>query len=265
MMENNKNFMDWDNPGTALITGASAGIGAEFARQLAAQGFNLILTARRKEKLEALSEELQQKCSIKAEVWVGDLVNISENERIAAKISQLDDLDVLINNAGYGIMTSFLERDNQENIDMVNLHLMSPITLCHAALPGMIKRKRGVIIATSSSAAILKTSIMYATTKTAVAYFTELLRKEVKERKIYFQALLPGFTYTEFHDVESMNGFTRDTVAKEYWMSAEECVSLSLAAVKSRQLVFIPGENNLDMAKKVRQRMSKKWLNCKVM
>lgn len=128
----------------------------------------------------------------------------------------------------------------------------------------MIKRKRGVIITTSSGAAIMKTSIMYATTKNAVSYFTELLRREVKERKIYFQTLCPGFTYTEFHDVKSMEGFTRDTVADEYWMSAEECVSLSLAAVKSRQIVFIPGENNQEMMKKVRQRMSKKWLDCKI-
>lgn len=120
MMSENKNFMEWDNPGIALITGASAGIGAEFARQLAAQGFNLILVARRKEKLEALGGELQKKYSIKAEVWVADLANIAENERIAGDIAKLENLDVLINNAGYGIMTPFLERDNQDNINMVN-------------------------------------------------------------------------------------------------------------------------------------------------
>jgi len=264
MMSENNNFMGWASPGTALITGASAGIGAEFARQLAAQGFNLILLARRKDRLEALSKELQEKYSIKAEVWVGDLTNMAENERIIEQTAQLEDLDVLILNAGYGINGSWFDYSNQDNINMVTLHLMSPIMFCHAVLPGMIKRKRGVIITTSSGSAIAKTSLMYATTKNAVAYFTELLRKEVKERKIFFQALCPGFTYTEFHDVESMKGFRRDSAPEEYWMSAEECVSLSLAAVKTRQVIFVPGEFNLEMMKKVRKGMSRKWLNCKV-
>ena len=126
-MSEKQNFMNWENLGTALITGASAGIGGEFARQLAEQGFNLILIARRKEKLEAIKNEIQQKNSINVEIWVGDLTNIEVNEKFIEKIAELDDLDVLINNAGYGLNIPFLEWKNQDILNMVNLHLMSPI------------------------------------------------------------------------------------------------------------------------------------------
>jgi short-subunit dehydrogenase len=102
-MNNRENFMKWDNPGYALITGASSGIGAEFARELAKQGFNLILVARRKQRLENLSQELNNKYSITAEVLVADLSKMSDIEKVASKISNTANLDVLINNAGYGI------------------------------------------------------------------------------------------------------------------------------------------------------------------
>lgn len=254
--------MNWDNPGVALITGASSGIGAEFARQLASQGFDLILIARRKEKLEELSKMLNAKYSITANVLVADLSKLSENEKIISKIIELNNLDILVNNAGFGIFKSFLQIERRRFVDMINLHFTSPVTFCHAAIPGMIERKRGVIINTSSMSAITRDAslIMYTTTKSALSIFSELLHKIVKGKGIYIQALHPGFTYSEFHDTATMEGFNRDTFPDERWMDAEKVVSLALANVKTKKVIFIPGEINQELAEQDRIRKKKNYL-----
>jgi len=263
-MNTENNFMGWENPGSALITGSSSGIGAEFARQLAQQGFNLILVARRKEKLDALSKTLQEKYSNDVEVLVADLSNISDNEQVISRINEIENLDILINNAGFGIMDNFLQIERMKHVEMINVHFTSPVMLCHATIPGMVRRKRGVIINTSSIFAINKDSslIMYTTTKSAVAIFSELLKVKVKGTGIFVQALCPGFTYTEFHDTDAMSGFQRSLYKAEQWMKAEEVVSLSLDAVKSKSVIFIPGEINLVEGKNLRKKKLKKYLNC---
>jgi len=259
-----ENFMDWENPGCAVITGSSSGIGAEFARQLAHQGLDLILVARRKEKLDTLGKALQEKYSVKVDKLVADLSNISDNEKVISKINELDNLDVLINNAGFGVMKSFTQIEIETHIAMINVHFTSPVMLCHAAIPKMQKRKRGVIINTSSMSAISKDSslIMYTTTKSAVTIFSELLKVKLKGTGIYIQALCPGLTYSEFHDTETMGGFQRSWYEPERWMKAEEVVSLSLKAIKSKDVIFIPGEINRAAGRKIRKLKLKKYLNC---
>lgn len=211
-MNYKKNFMRWEDPGIALITGASAGIGAEFARQLASQGFGLILIARRKNKLEKLSKELHEEYSVSVEIFVGDLSKLDDNHKIISKIKEIDNLDVLINNAGYGINKTFLQTDITQHINMINVHFTSAVMFCHATIPGMTKRNRGVIINTSSTAAVNKSQmgVMYTSTKTALTVFSELLRDKIKDTNICIQSLCPGFTYSEFHDTESMRGFQRN-------------------------------------------------------
>ena len=264
-MNEKVNFMNWDNIGSALITGASSGIGAEFALQLAQQGFSLILVARRKEKLEALSRDLSSKFSVKVEVLVADLSNLEDIERVASKILNTDNLDILINNAGYGINTPFIERENKQNIDMINVHFTSPVMLSHAAIQGMAKRKKGVIINTASLAAITKTSGMYSSTKAALTYFSETLRSELRHTGIFIQALCPGMTYTEFHDKELMRGFNREDYSSVPWMNAEEVVLQSLKSVNGKTVIFIPGEENRNLMKGVRKSTMKKYLNCKIL
>jgi short-subunit dehydrogenase len=267
LMKNVVNFMSWINPGVALITGASSGIGAEFARQLVSQNFDLILVARREEKLNELSRELEQNYHINTEILLADLSVITECEKVVSRIKELDNLDVLINNAGFGINNTFFQIPHQLHVDMINVHFTCPVLLSHAAIPGMQKRKRGVIIFTASTAAINKSvmSVMYTNTKTAVTVFAELLRNNVKEREIYIQALCPGFTYTEFHDTESMKGFQRDWFPKESWMEAKEVVSLSLKAIKNRETIFIPGEMNRNFSKDLRKKNLDDYLNCKTL
>ncbi|MBY8985835.1 MAG: SDR family NAD(P)-dependent oxidoreductase [Candidatus Lokiarchaeota archaeon] len=254
-MNDKANFMSWDNPGVALITGASAGIGAEFARQLAEQGFDLILLARRKKKLDNLSRELKKTYSVDAEVFVADLSKLDNNYKIVSKILNLDNLDVLVNNAGYGINKSFLETDIGQYIGMINVHFTSAVMFCHAAIPNMVKRKRGVIINTSSTAAVNKAqgSVMYTSTKTALTVFSELLQEKIKDTSIIIQSLCPGYTYSEFHDTESMRGFQRSWFPKESWMEAEEVVGISLEAVKSKEVIVVPGELNQNNVRRIRK------------
>lgn len=266
--ENSKeNFMNWDNPGIALVTGASSGIGAEFARQLAGQGFDLILVARRKEKLDALSRELQEKFSINAEVWVADLSKPANNDEVVSKISKLANLDVLINNAGFGINDTFLQIDVKRHVDMINVHFTSPVMFCHAAIPGMLKRKRGVIINTSSMSAFIRSSrsVMYPVTKAAITVFSEIIQKSFRRTGIYIQSLCPGFTYSDFHDTKTMKGFQRSLYPEESWMTAEEVVSLSLETVKTKNVIFIPGELNQKNIKDIRKATVKKYLKAKIL
>ena len=259
-----ENFMDWEDLGSALITGASSGIGAEFARQLAQQGFDLILVARRKEKLESLSKSLQEQFSVNVEVLVADLSIISDNQKVISKITKLNNLDILINNAGFGMMKSFLQIERMKHVEMINVHFTSPVILSHTAIPGMAKRKRGIIINTSSMSAISKDSalVMYTTTKSAITIFSELLKVKLKGTGIHIQALCPGYTYSEFHDTDDMIGFQRSWIQPELWMEAKEVVSLSLDAVKSKSVIFIPGALNKENGKKIRNKKLKKYLNC---
>jgi len=263
-MSSNDKFMNWDNLGTALVTGASAGIGAEFARQLAERGFDLVLVARRKNKLDSLREKLSRNNSIQAVVLVADLSNPEDMDRVVSKILECDNLDVLINNAGYGIYKPFLDRNYKQNAEMINVHYTSPVMFCHAALKGMIERGRGVIINNASSAAIARYSQIYSSSKAAITIFSELLKPLVRGNDIHIQALCPGFTYSEFNDTDSMRGFSQESLSEMHWMSAEEVVTLSLQNVKARHVVFIPGEENLALMKAVRKSTFKKYRECKI-
>lgn len=219
--------------------------------------------------MEALSKELRKKYSISAEVLVADLSKLTDNEKVVSRILELDNLDVLINNAGFGIMGTFLGIDRMRHVDMINVHFTSPIMLCHAAIPVMIKRKRGVIINTSSIATLNKSSyaliLMYITTKGAITIFSEILKDKIRRTGIYIQALCPGLTYTEFHESETMRGFQRSMIPKESWMTPEEVVSLSLKNIKTKDVIFIAGETNLNNAINYRKSTVNKYLNAKIL
>ncbi|MHA1885886.1 MAG: SDR family NAD(P)-dependent oxidoreductase, partial [Promethearchaeota archaeon] len=122
-MKNNSNFMEVEDPGVALVTGASAGIGEEYAKQLASQGFDLILTARRKERLDSLAENLSSKYGVKIEIIQGDLFESSDVEKIATRIKTINNLDCLVNNACFGTDVNFIDGNSDINIfiNMLNL------------------------------------------------------------------------------------------------------------------------------------------------
>ncbi len=229
-------------PKTALITGASSGLGAEFARQLAACGWNLILTARRQHRLEQLSQELQNQHPITVEILVANLAQPDGIEAVAEHIRQLPALDLLVNNAGFGTHGRFFQVEPHKNLAMLQVHIDSYVMLSHAVLPGMIARHQGCIINVSSMAGLIPIrSVLYATTKAFQVNYSEALQAELRGSGVKVQALCPGFTYTEFHDTPEYTGFNRRKIPRILWLTSPQVVHESLKHMNRRSVVCIPG------------------------
>lgn len=234
-----------------VITGASAGIGAEFARQLAAQGYDLLLTARRADRLQALANELSVKWGISAEIHPADLADHDDTVALANKIETLPNLALLINNAGFGIEIPIAEAPIDGQLDMIHVHTIAPYLLCRAALQTMLPRKQGAIINVSSIATWTHGvgAANYCATKAYLTSFSRSLSDEVAPQGITVQALCPGYTVTEFHDTETMPNFERENVPAGLWDSAEFVVMTSLKALESGQVIVIPGRKNQAIAR----------------
>lgn len=226
----------------ALITGASAGLGEEYAKQLAAGGADLILVARREDRLEKLASELKAKYGIEVEVFPADL-SLEENiNRLAEKIKATEDLDLLINNAGFGGRNDFVRDDSGEAEQMIRVHVVAPTVLTRAALGAMLKRNRGAIINVSSVAAFSPLSgSLYSSTKAFLVMFSENLQNELYDTGIKIQALCPGFTHTEFHQLA---GIDKENIPGFLWMKADRVVRISLRALARKKVIIIPGKRN---------------------
>lgn len=238
-----QNFMNWNNPGVALITGASSGIGAAYARSLSGQGFKTILVARRKDRLEALTKELEKDSNNQATALVADLSKLDDIKNISEKIKGLNELDVLVNNAGFSSRGYFEDQPLDAIDGMLFVHNFAPVHFSRAALPGMIKRNRGVVINVSSVASFIlrPQSVMYCATKSFLKIFSEVLQTELHDTNVKIQALCPGYTRTEIFYGKYMKDFDPSSIPKGFWMSADEVVELSLKAVQAGEVVFIPG------------------------
>ncbi|MHA1884593.1 MAG: SDR family NAD(P)-dependent oxidoreductase [Promethearchaeota archaeon] len=252
--------MNWENPGRVFISGASSGIGREFAIQLSEQGFKPVIHGRRIENLKALKDEILKRTSIESEIITGDLGDRSEIFRIAEIIKGYDDFDVLINNAGFGVMNAFALMDLEENLEMLDVHVTAMICFTHAALQKMLKKRKGVIINVSSVAAFNNTGsedLMYPSTKQFQYIFSENLHMTLKRFGIRIQALCPGLTHTEIHSRERMKGFPLDQIPERMWMSVEDVVTQSLDAFKKESVIFIPGDVNRSNARRLLQNKMK--------
>jgi len=222
----------------AVVTGASSGLGEVFARNLASKGYRLLLVARREERLSALAALLGPN----HEVMAADLTKEEDLERLARRLEASADLRLLVNNAGFGTKGLFWETDYERQLEMHKLHVMAPLKLTRAALPGMVKRNLGGIINVSSVAAFFRSrgNASYCATKGWMNDFTEALYLELKAARssVKMQALCPGFTYTEFHDTM---GVSRNSIAKSMWMPAGFVVEESLRGLENGKLYVIPG------------------------
>ena len=229
--------------GRVVITGASAGIGEEFARQLAAAGFDLTLVARRAERLQALADELSTAHGIRAEAWPADLADETDVAALANRLAATGDLVLLVNNAGFGTRGEFVEVALERTLDMIRVHVLATVTLCRAAAPGMAARGGGAIINVSSIAAFFPSAggANYGATKAYLNAFSEALAAELRDSGVVVQALCPGFTTTEFHDVGDYRNFDRDQIPAPLWMPAREVVAESLAALGGRRVIVVPG------------------------
>ena len=235
---------EWKNPGKVFITGASAGIGASYAKAFAKNGFDLVLLARRKDRLQALAKQLESGGSIDCEIISADLAEQEEIKKVTNHIRQIDNLDILINNAGFATIGYFADIPIEKSMRMFHTHMTATVQFTHAALQVMLKRERGAIINVSSMGAFMLTpgNVLYDATKSFLATFSENLWLEVRDKGIKVQALCPGFTRTEFHEVGDFKNFDKSTIPDSLWMMPDEVVWLSLKALKnSRKVVFIPG------------------------
>jgi short-subunit dehydrogenase len=226
----------------ALITGASSGLGAEFAHQLAAMGYNLVITARREERLQQLCELLQSRFGIQVQIKPADLSKLTEIEKLTSAISDLGNIDMLVNNAGFGTVGRFYRVDANKELAMMNVHMVAPVLLCRAILPGMISRDQGTIINVASMAGLIPIrNVLYYSTKAFLISYTEALHKELLCSHVRVQALCPGFVLTEFHDTSEYSRFSRRDIPKFLWMTSEQVVYTSLKSLHYGNFICIPG------------------------
>ncbi|MGH8190598.1 MAG: SDR family NAD(P)-dependent oxidoreductase [Rhodanobacteraceae bacterium] len=231
----------------ALVTGASAGIGAEFAHQLAARGCDLVLTARRGERLAALAAELRTRNGIDAEVIVDDLADPAAPVRITdAATRDGRPLDILINNAGYGVPGRYDKVDWPTHARFMQVLVTAPLQLCHRVLPAMRERGYGRIVNVASLAGLVPATpgnTLYGPAKAFLMRVSQALALENRGHGIHVCALCPGFTHSEFHDVSQ----SRELVSKLpgwMWMDAQEVVRQGLDAVERGRVVCVPGQVN---------------------
>jgi short-subunit dehydrogenase len=222
----------------ALVTGASSGIGETFARKLAARGFDLILAARREDKLRALAAELP----VNTRIVVADLTQEDGLAATEAAIRESPDFELLVNNAGFGTLGRFWEADLHSQEQMHRLHVMAMMRLTHAALKAMVPRNRGGVINVSSVAAFAQTegNVSYCATKAWANAFTQGLDIELHgiRSKVKVQALCPGFTFSEFHDAL---GVDRANIPGFLWLQADAVVEASLRGLDRGEAIVIPG------------------------
>src|SRR5215208_1762912 len=223
-------------PETALVTGASSGIGEQFARQLAARGHDLVLVARRADRLEALAAELPTD----AQVMACDLA--TDVASLPGRVDELGvEIGLLVNNAGFGTSGPFVENDAARESQEVRLNCEAVVTLCHAFLPGMVERRRGGIINVASSAGMqpIPYEAVYAATKAFALNFTDALHTELRGSGVRVMSVNPGPVPTEWQQVAGYPEERSGVVPGE--ISAEQVVSESLEAWDRGRRSVIPG------------------------
>lgn len=222
----------------ALITGATAGIGAAFAELLASENHDLVIVARDLPRLNQRAEEWRSKFRVEVEVVQADLSRDEDIRRIELRLQNISrPIDVLINNAGFGINKSFTASDTAEEIALLDVLVTAPMRLMHAVLPAMKERNSGTIINVSSVAGWIAGG-SYSAAKSYLTVLSESLHTELKATNVNVHALCPGFTRTEFHQRGKMK---MGGVPNWFWLSAEQVVRDSWKAARAGKVLSIPG------------------------
>jgi short-subunit dehydrogenase len=229
----------------AVVTGASAGIGTAFAERLARDGYDVVLVARRRERLDALAARLRAETGREVEVAPADLTSEEDLAALEQRISADDRLRLLVNNAGFGGYMPFAQLPPERAEELIRLQVLAPTRLTRAALPGMTARGHGAIINVASLLAFsaplpappLPFRATYAATKAYLTTFTQILAQELTGTEVQVQVLCPGTVPTEFHRLMGLD-VTRMPITP---MSADEGVQASLAGLRLGEVVCVPG------------------------
>jgi short-subunit dehydrogenase len=223
---------------TALVTGATAGIGAAFARRLAVEGYDLVLVARDEARLAAFGAELADRHGVTAVPLPADLSTTEGCDRVQARLVEAP-VDLLVNNAGISLNTPFLRStvEGEELLLRLNVHAVMRLTL--AALPGMVERGRGEIVNVSSVAGfgVPMPGSTYSASKAWVTNFSQSIAGSVRSSRVRVMALCPGYTRTEFHDRAGIN---MSMMPEWLWLSAEEVVRDGLRDLRRGKIVSVP-------------------------
>ena len=227
---------------TALVTGASAGIGRAFAQGLARRGLDVVLVARDKARLESLAAELEA-CGVRAEVLAADLGQPSELQRVEERLRSAPTIDLLVNNAGLGSTGSFLDLPIAAAEMQVRVNALAPTRLAHAALLGMRERRSGGVIQISSLATFTPSlhNAVYSATKAYLSTFSLTVAEDLRRAGVTVLCVYPGFTHSEFAQRAS---FDVSDVPRFLWQSAEAVVEESLRAYEAGRSFVVPGAHN---------------------
>jgi short-subunit dehydrogenase len=234
---------------TCLVTGASSGIGADIARELASRGLGVTVVARREERLRELADELSKDHGVRAEVIACDLSDATDRGRMVDRIAELGlDVEVLVNNAGFGSGGRFTELDLETEIRMVRTNVEAVVDLCGRYVPGMVERDRGAVLNTASTAAFqpIPRQATYGGTKAFVLSFTEAMHQELRGSGVSATALCPGPVKTEFVEVAGMEA-AEDSSPSFVWMSSAECARTAVRGMERGKRVVVPGALNRAM------------------
>lgn len=232
--------------GTALITGASTGIGAIYADRLAARGYDLTLVARNTEKLQALASSISDKTGRAVDVLAADLGNPVDLTRVEKTLREDASITMLVNNAGIGTHTTLLDSDVERMEAMVRLNVTALMRLTYAAVPGFIARGSGTIINISSIVAVAPELLngVYGGTKAFVHAFTTSLNHELADKGIRAQAVLPGATRTDFW---ALGGLPVEHLPSEIVMQADDMVDAALAGLDQGETTTIPALRDVEL------------------
>ncbi|HEX4191081.1 MAG TPA: SDR family oxidoreductase [Marmoricola sp.] len=224
-------------PAVSLVTGGTAGIGAEIARQLAARGSDLVLVARNEGRLGEVALQLASEYGIRTEVLIADLADRASLAVVEQRLADTErPVDLLVNNAGFGLRGSFLENSIEAEQAHLDVLVTAPMRLTHAALGPMVARGSGTIVNVSSVAGYLPRGT-YSAAKSYVTRFSEWAHNEYGPQGVHVMALCPGFVRTEFH--ERMN-VGRDSAPSFLWLDTEEFVTAAMADLDAGKAVSIP-------------------------
>ena len=242
----------------ALVTGASSGLGAAFAERLAHDGYDLIIVARRRDRLEALAEKLQASHHANVEVIAADLSKPEEILTVERRIAEDNALEVLVNDAGFGGYMPFVDLEPDKATELINLKVLAITRLTRAALPGLISRGRGSIINVSSRLAFsgplgsaqLPKRATYAGANAFINTFSQLLQSELEGTGVQVQALCPGVVETEFHE---RVGIDANRYPAAIVMKPEEVVQASLTGLKLGEVICVPALEDTDLLTKIQE------------